>query len=208
MRKITREKVMKLLYTVDVYRQIAKEEEIQTFLHTEVGIELLEQQKAFLLNKKDDLPYFNETFNGVILHLPEIDNKINEYTKKTWSIQQFGFVERSLLRVGMYELYWSEQEGLYPTVIVASILELSEMFVDEKSTKFIHGILGAALNNIPVKDAIIPKARADKYIPMSEDKAAQNKRRFKALQSKRKAEKVADYIEKVEKKREQDLNKI
>ncbi len=188
MRKITREKVMKLLYAMDVYRQISKEPTLESYLKTEIGADLLEQQKRFLLNAKDDDSYFEDTFDGIIEHLPEIDEKINQHTKKTWSIQQFGYVERSLLRIAMYELYWSEQEGLHPKVIISSILDLSELFVDEKSVKFIHGILGAAIQNIPTAEEKTKKF--DKYVPLDEDKVQRNKEKLRKMKEMKKRQQM------------------
>ncbi|MGL5043228.1 MAG: transcription antitermination factor NusB [Culicoidibacterales bacterium] len=197
MRKITREKVMKLLYTMDVYRQIAKEERLEDFLTTDIANELLVQQKSFLLNSKDDAVYFDATFFGIVEHLPAIDDKINQYTKKTWSIEQFGYVERSLIRIAMYELYWSDQEGLHPKVIVSSILSLAEIFVDEKSIKFIHGILGATIQQIPTGE-IKPKKVFNQYIPVDKSKAENNKARlkeFKAQKKRNEQEKLAQTSE-------------
>ena len=188
MRKITREKVMKMLYIMDVYRQISKQKDLSNFLKTDIALELYEQQRNFLLNKKDDVVYFDATFNGIIEHLPQIDEKIQTHAKKNWTINQFGYVERSLLRVAVYELYWSDQEGLSPLIIVSSVLDLGELFIDEKSIKFIHGVLGAIIDNIPTKD--ISKPKYDTYKKVDINKTTNNKAKLAEFKKAKKAAKI------------------
>lgn len=151
MRAITREKVMKLVYMVDINRQAKGERSLVEYLNTPTGADVLDFQRTHLLNEKDEMKYFDATFSGIIEHLSEIDEKVNQYTKSSWNVSQFGYIERAILRLAVYELYWSMEEGLSPKVIIASALDLADTFSDEKGIKFIHGILGGMTNQIEVK---------------------------------------------------------
>lgn len=183
MRKITREKVMELLYLLDIHRQVAKDETLLSFLNTnEKANQLIEAEKAFLLNSKDDIDYFNGTFAGVIQNLAEIDELIKKHMKSTWSIEQIGFVERAILRLAIYELNWSEQAGLMTKVIISSALEIAEKYTDENSVKFIHGILGAMVNNLEPK--IVKKKHSQGYQKMDKTTAKNNLQKFKQMKSK------------------------
>lgn len=194
MRKITREKVMKLLYTMDVYRQISQTDSLKEYLKSDIAIELLAQQKIFLLNDKDDVAYFNATFSGIIDNLTEIDAKIQSHCKKTWTIAQFGYLERALIRIAVYELLWSEQEGLSPKVVIASTLSLAEEFVDEKSIKFLHGILGSIVNNTEQKPVTTAK-KVTGYQKVDTKHAKNNiaqLKKFKQLKRQEKLKKIRE----------------
>jgi len=161
MRRMTREKVMELLYLLDIHRQVAGKDNLLSFLEdktdTEKISELVDAEKKFLINDKDEVPYFEATFNGVVDNMQKIDETIQKYMKRTWSIDQIGFVERAILRLAVYELNWSEQEGLVTEVVIASALELAEKYTDATSGKFIHGILGAMTHLTTPKESAAKK---------------------------------------------------
>jgi len=175
MRRMTREKVMELLYLLDIHRQVAGKDNLLNFLSAEdddVKVEaLVEAEKQFLINEKDDVPYFEATFYGVVDHMGEIDETIQKYMKRTWAVDQIGFVERAILRLAVYELNWSEQEGLVTEVIIASALELAEKYTDATSGKFIHGILGAMTHEATPKEVTRKKHEAYKKVDKERTKA-------------------------------------
>ena len=188
MRKITREKVMEFLYLLDIRRQVAKSDTLSEFLQESANVTaLIEAEKAYLLNKKDDMEYFEATFTGIVEKLPEIDEYIKKYLKSTWSIEQLGFVERTILRLAIYELLWSEQEGLVTSVVIAASLEIAEKYTDETSMKLIHGILGGIANNLSPKETT-KKSFGDNYKKVDKSKNKANVSKFKAM---RKAQRLA-----------------
>ena len=186
MRKITREKVMELLYLLDIHRQVSQKENLLSFFNTidekEKIQELVNAEKSFLLNDKDDIPYFEATFSGIVDHLDEIDQLMQKYMKSTWSIEQIGFVERAILRLAIYELNWSEEEGLVTQVIIASALEIAEKYTDENSVKFIHGILGAMTKNHAPKQ--VTKQKHQGYKKMDKNMAKENILKYKKMKGK------------------------
>lgn len=184
MRKITREKVMKLLYIVDIHRQANKIPTIQEFIVGDEALEFIERQEHFLLNKKDDRSYFKNTFSGILQHLTAIDTRIEKYVKQGWSLQQLGVIERALLRIAIYELYWSEEEGLSPEVVVSSTINLATMFTDDASVKFLHGLLGASIGNVTKTETTRPKAQG--YQKIDTKFASQNQAALKKFKEQKK----------------------
>jgi N utilization substance protein B len=178
---MTREKVMELLYLLDIHRQVAGKDNLLSFLEDEVDAEkiseLVDAEKRFLINDKDELPYFEATFNGVVANMQAIDETIQKYMKRTWSVDQIGFVERAILRLAVYELNWSEQEGLVTEVVIASALELAEKYTDATSGKFIHGILGA-MTHLTTPKATTPK-KHQAYKKGDKQKTKENLAKYK-----------------------------
>jgi len=182
---MTREKVMELLYLLDIHRQVAGKENLLAFLVDDTDsskvTRLVEAEKKFLINEKDDIPYFEATFNGIVKNMVAIDETIQKYMKRTWSIDQIGFVERAILRLAVYELNWSEQEGLVTEVIIASALELAEKYTDATSGKFIHGILGAMTHNAMPQEATKKKHAA--YQKVDKARIKENLAKYKKSKS-------------------------
>lgn len=70
-------------------------------------------------------------------HRKEIDEKISQVSKN-WSIARMAPVDRTLLRMGTYEMTW----GKTPKVVVISeVLALAKNFGTPPSIAFINGIL-------------------------------------------------------------------
>jgi len=178
---MTREKVMELLYLLDIHRQVAGKENLLAFLKDDSDgakiTELVEAEKNFLINDKDDLAYFEATFCGVVDNMRAIDETIQKYMKRTWAVDQIGFVERAILRLAVYELNWSEQEGLVTEVIIASALALAEKYTDATSGKFIHGILGAMTHHATPQD--VSKKKHTAYQKLDKQRTKENLAKYK-----------------------------
>lgn len=79
---------------------------------------------------------------GVIGKKEELDIKIAELSKN-WAINRISQVDKSILMLALYELYY-EKETPRP-VVINEALELAKKYSDENSARFINGILGAAV---------------------------------------------------------------
>ena len=93
--------------------------------------------------------YIRETVNKVIEHLTEIDAIIVKYASH-WPIEQMSLVDRNILRVGIFELKFSE--NIPQRVAINEAIELAKNFGGPSSGKFINGILGAMYNDMPKQD--------------------------------------------------------
>lgn len=74
----------------------------------------------------------------------ESDEIIKKYLKG-WKIERIGGVDRSILRLSIYEL---KDIGTPIQVVIDEAVELAKKFSAEDSPKFINGVLGAYLKDI------------------------------------------------------------
>ena len=75
--------------------------------------------------------------NGVVSHLKDIDG-IMEKAAPEWPIDQITIVDRNVLRIGLYELLYSNKEEVPPKVAINEAIELAKTFGGESSGKFIN----------------------------------------------------------------------
>ncbi len=86
-----------------------------------------------------DIEFINKLIEGVIKHQPDIDTAISKAAPE-WPIEQISVVDKTVLRVAIYELLY-EQE-IPPKVAINEAVELGKTFGGENSSKFINGVLG------------------------------------------------------------------
>ena len=98
----------------------------------------------------EDLNFVWELVNGVVKHLPKI-NKIIEKAAPEWPISQIPIVDRNILRIGLYELLYSDKEEVPPKVAINEAIELAKSFSGKTSGKFVNGVLGTVFKEISKK---------------------------------------------------------
>ena len=86
------------------------------------------QIPAFLLN----------LVSGIQAQKEELDNQINQHLKSGWTVERLTLVEKNLLRLGIFEITSFDTPQL---VAVNEAIELAKNFSDQKSARFINGLL-------------------------------------------------------------------
>ena len=85
------------------------------------------------------LPVFlTELVSGVQAKKEELDKQITQHLKAGWTIERLTLVERNLLRLGVFEITSFDTPQL---VAVNEAIELAKDFSDQKSARFINGLL-------------------------------------------------------------------
>jgi N utilization substance protein B len=120
-----RKAVVGLLYAYDLGN-----EEIAKFAD-----DILEEDK--IRNKQRE--FSHRLFKGTIEQLPQIDEEIKKHLKE-WDFDALGKVEKAILRLGTYEILI---EKIDKPIIINEAVELAKELADEKSAKFINGVLDA-----------------------------------------------------------------
>jgi len=95
----------------------------------------------------EDKSFTWQLVTGVIQHLKEID-KIIETSAPEWPIEQISIVDRNVLRIGLYELLYSDKTAVPPKVAINESIELAKSFGGESSGKFINGVLGTVYKEL------------------------------------------------------------
>lgn len=90
-------------------------------------------------------PYLYQIIEGVQAHQEVIDEKIIEYLSD-WTIERIAKIDLVILRVAFYELLFVDNELVPPKVAVNEAIDLSKVFSDEKSRRFVSGVLLEYLN--------------------------------------------------------------
>lgn len=103
----------------------------------------VDASKVFLMSFSTDLDmdFFQSSLGGLTLNLQEIDGIITE-TLKNWKFDRISLVDRSILRLGTYEIFFSLSPVPYPVVINEAV-ELAKKFGTNESGAFVNGVLDA-----------------------------------------------------------------
>ena len=91
-----------------------------------------------------DIPFVNNLIEGVVKNLDQIDKEI-EKSAPDWPIEQISLIDKSILRLAIFELKFSKNVPL--KVVINEAVELAKQFGGENSSKFINGVLGSVFEN-------------------------------------------------------------
>jgi N utilization substance protein B len=98
----------------------------------------------------EDESFIWQLTTGVIQKIDKID-KIIEKAAPEWPICQINIIDRNVLRIGIFELLFSNKEEVPPKVAINEAIELAKNFGGESSGKFINGVLGTIYKEIEAK---------------------------------------------------------
>ena len=84
--------------------------------------------------------FVREIVIGIEKHSEEIRFKI-EANIKSWKYDKMGNVEKNILRLAVYEMMFSND--IPDEVVIEQAVVISKMFCEEKTVKFINGVLSA-----------------------------------------------------------------
>ena len=98
----------------------------------------------------EELDFVWSLVDGIVKHMPELD-KVIEKAAPEWPISQIPIVDRNVLRIGLYELLYSNKEEVPPKVAINEAIELAKSFSGETSGKFVNGVLGTIFKEIEKK---------------------------------------------------------
>ncbi len=97
--------------------------------------EILEEDK--IRNKQRE--FSHQLFEGTIENLDMIDKEIEKHLTD-WDYDSIGKVEKAILRLGAYEILVAKTDR---AIIINEAVELAKALADDKSPKFINGVLDA-----------------------------------------------------------------
>lgn len=83
-------------------------------------------------------PFAAELVSGVQEHRAAVDEVISRYAED-WTIDRMPVVDRSLLRLGIFELLYLPD--VPPAVTINEAVELAKKYSTEDSSRFVNGML-------------------------------------------------------------------
>jgi N utilization substance protein B len=97
----------------------------------------------------DTIAYTRALVAGVQDHQAEIDGLIVRYADR-WALDRMPVVDKSLLRIAVFELLWGDDIPV--AVAINEAVELAKFFSTEDSGRFINGLLGRVVEEMPDED--------------------------------------------------------
>lgn len=83
--------------------------------------------------------YTRGLVEGVHLHRRKIDELIATYAQG-WDMDRLATVDRNILRLGIFEILWSDE--IDDAIAIDEALNLAQSLSTDESAGFIHGVLG------------------------------------------------------------------
>lgn len=117
-----REKIMTILYQINVYNNNKMTYEVDDVIKENVDIE----------NE-----FVKEVVYGIITYQKDIDELANKYLNK-WHISRLGNTDQAILRIAIYELMYTNTPSI---VCINEAIELAKKFSDDDVRKMINGVL-------------------------------------------------------------------
>ncbi len=97
----------------------------------------------------DEKKYVIDTVDGVVKNQKAIDEIIGQFASH-WPLEQITIVDRNILRIGVYELKFSQE--IPDKVAINEAIEVAKTYGGPTSGKFINGVLGAIYNSMNKKE--------------------------------------------------------
>lgn len=118
-------------------RHEAREKALQTLFQLD-GTELTVAEAIDHVMSGENDNFYDLLVQGTHANMAQIDEKLKGHLEN-WSLERLPKVERTILRMAVFEL--SFMEDAPARVIMNEAIELSKTFGDEKSSRFVNGVL-------------------------------------------------------------------
>lgn len=94
----------------------------------------------------EDKSFVKQLVDGVVKEQTDLDDKLQPIAPD-WPLEQIARVDRSILRLGLYELLHASDK-VPPKVAINEAVELAKAFGSDNSSKFVNGVLGTAYRTL------------------------------------------------------------
>ena len=117
-----RKTIMIILYQVSLYQKNNITYDIEDVIKENIEI---------------DSEFVKEMVHGVLNNVNEIDEVANKHLKN-WSIDRLGKIDQAILRMGIYELLYTDTPDI---ICINEAVELAKNFSDDAVKDLINGVL-------------------------------------------------------------------
>jgi N utilization substance protein B len=150
-------------------RHLSRSIVLQTLFEWDLGaverkdtLAALERNVAEFAPNKADLPFMERLLDGILGKQAELDLVITKAAPE-WPLDRISPVDRNILRLGLYELLFSDRGEVPAKVAINEAIELAKQFGGENSSRFVNGVLGAVYKEIgePGKEETSKRKKKD-----------------------------------------------
>ena len=139
-RRLAREYAIQFLYSLEYNKDENMEQLLEEFFETQKTSESISEDR---LTKKDK-EFFNLLVDGTNEQKEFIDKKIMD-NSLGWQKERIAKVDLSILRLGVFELFFVED--IPESVTANEAIEMAKRFSTEESSSFINGIIGKIIRD-------------------------------------------------------------
>lgn len=145
LRRTARERALQLLFLLDCNPPRSLDAAIDDFWRQQ---QLLNREENGLAGPTEESvrAFANRLARGVWRSREEIDDKIAGHLQN-WSLGRLGTVERNVLRIAFYELFF--EQDVPPVVCINEAVDLAKFYSTTGSGRFVNGILDQASKEVP-----------------------------------------------------------
>ena len=122
-----REKIMTILYQIEMYNKNKFDYKVEDIIKENINI---------------SSDFVNEIVNGVIEKRNELDEKANSYLTD-WTIDRLDNLGATILRMSIYEILYTDTPKI---VAINEAIELAKKYSDENVRKMINAVLDKIVN--------------------------------------------------------------
>ncbi|WP_127585998.1 transcription antitermination factor NusB [Paenibacillus koleovorans] len=142
-RRLAREMAVQSLFQMEM-----NEVSAQDAIETVVDEARQENESDLSLSEGETIStdYIFELVNGTVSRMSEIDQILTVYLKG-WKMDRLSRVDRQILRLATYEMLHGRE--VPPKVVINEAIELSKHYGTEESGKFVNGVLGKMIKELP-----------------------------------------------------------
>jgi len=128
----------------------------------EDAIASLERNNAEFGEGNSEKNFSENLLKGVIDKKADLDSIIVK-AAPDWPIEKISIADRNILRIGLYELLFSDRKEVPAKVAINEAIELAKAYSGEKSGGFINGVLGTIYKELgePGKEETSKKNNKD-----------------------------------------------
>ena len=126
-RSQARELAFKLLYQIEIQKEISKEDITMFFENNQI-------------DSKEAQEYIEDVINGISMEAKDITQEIEKNLKQDWEIDRISKINLALLKLAIYEIKYKK---LPFKVVINEVVELAKKYGEETSKIFINGILAS-----------------------------------------------------------------
>jgi N utilization substance protein B len=116
----------------------------------EILVRNIQRYKAMV----DDKAFVKRLVRGVTAETAELDATIGPLAPE-WPVDQIARMDRTVLRIGLYEL--KHANDVPPKVVINEAVELAKAFGGDNSSKFVNGVLGTFYRQTIDPSSPVPK---------------------------------------------------
>ena len=119
-------------------RHEARAKALQVLFQLDSTERPVEEAIEHVLEEQETDAFLEQLVRGTIEHKEQIDAALEEKLEK-WTLSRLPKIERTVLRLSVYELLYMQDAP--ERVVLNEAIELCKVYGDEKSSKFVNGVL-------------------------------------------------------------------